>query len=99
MSNISLSTGLPDIVSVQKRVYPLLLTSIVSTQPTTQPIATTYGLKRKVSTPDSSGWTKMKFTLDRWSSEVQSIKLKTEISTEALTDMKALGVILWLLII
>lgn len=91
MSNISFETGLPDIVSVQKRVYPLLITPIVSVQPTSLPIATTYGLKRIADVNDGSGWTQYKFRLDRWYSQVQSIKLKTEITTEAITDMKSLG--------
>lgn len=92
MSNISLSTGLPDIVSVQKRVYPLLLTSIVSTQPTRLPVATAYGLKKEQEPDDASGWTKFKFRMDRWFSPVQSNKLKTEITNEAISDMNALGV-------
>lgn len=92
MSNISMVNGLPDIVSVQKRVYPLLYMGIVSTQPTRQPVATVYGLKRSVDTDDSSGWKPYKFRMDRWYSSVETIKLKTEISTEALSDMRSLGI-------
>ena len=92
MSNISIETGLPDIVSVQKRVYPLLFLNAISTQPTKQPIATAYGLKRSVEQPDDgSGWRNFNFRLDRWFDSVSSNKLKTEISIEALTDMRALG--------
>lgn len=89
---MSIVTGLPDIVSVQKRVYPLLFTDIVSYQPTTQPIATAYGFKLTDEQPDDgSGWRQFQFTFDRWQSEVESNKLKTEVSTETLQDMASLG--------
>lgn len=90
--SIDLSTGLPDIVSVQKQVFPLLFSSIVSTQPTSMPVATTFGLKKITTTQDASGWTKVDFQLDRWFAPVESNKLKTEVSIEALTDMRAIGV-------
>lgn len=95
MSNIAMETGLPDIVSVQKRVFPLLYSSVVSTQPTRQPIATVYGLKRKADPTvpdDGSGWTRYVFRMDRWSSAVETIKLKTDISLDAITDMRSLGI-------
>lgn len=92
MTSISLSSGLPDIVSVQKRVYPLIFTAIVSEQPTTQPIATSYGFKKMpADADDGSGWTHYGFRLDRWFSNVKSHKLKTDVSIELLTDLRSLG--------
>ncbi len=88
---ISLVKGLPDIVSVQKRLYPLIFTDIVSEQPTTQPIATAFGFTAIKDTDDSSGWESWKFKLARWSAEAKSSKKKTEISIEALQDMVSLG--------
>ncbi len=89
---VSNSNGLPDIVTVQKRVYPLVFTEIVSEQPTTQPVATAYGFKAVPEADDGSGWTQFGFRLDRWYAEVKSSKMKTEISLETIQDMAALGV-------
>lgn len=91
MTNISTVNGLPDIVSIQKKVYPLLYSDIVAVQPTSQPIATVYGFKKSLEADDGSGWSKMSFRLDRWHSQVQSNKIKTDITTEALTDLRAVG--------
>lgn len=90
--SISMVNGLPDINSVQKRVYPLIFTAIVSEQPTTQPIATAYGLKAKSEADDGSGWDKYSFSIDRWYAEVENVKLKTEVSVEAIQDMMAIGI-------
>ncbi|URQ03647.1 head vertex protein [Vibrio phage PVA23] len=89
---VSNSNGLPDIVSVQKRLYPLIFTQIVSEQPTTQPVATAFGFKSVAEADDASGWLPHGFRLDRWYAQVQSSKLKTEISLETIQDMQALGV-------
>lgn len=89
--SVSMVTALPDIVSVQKKAYPLIFTAIVSEQPTNQPLATAFGLNRKVDTDDGSGWTNYRFDLDRWYTEVTAHKLKTEVSTELLQDLRALG--------
>ncbi|CAM0037119.1 major head protein [Vibrio phage K567] len=88
---VSIGNGLPDIVTVQKRLYPLIFTEIVSEQPTKQPIATAYGFKAIKDTDDSSGWEQWKFSLDRWSATAEATKLKTDISLEAIQDMEALG--------
>lgn len=87
-SNIN---GLPDLVSLQKKVYPLIATEIVSVQTTTQPIATAWGFKRILDTDDSSGWTRYKFRFDRWNSELESNKLKTDITVELIQDMASNG--------
>lgn len=87
-SNIN---GLPDLVSLQKKVYPLIATEIVSVQPTTQPIATAWGFKRIPDTDDGSGWTRYKFRFDRWNSELESNKLKTDITLELIQDMASNG--------
>lgn len=84
--------GLPDLVSLQKKAFPLLFTKICSFQPTTQPIATAFGLLRSAEADDSSGWAPYKFTFSRWASPVASEKLKTPISVEALQDLGAQGV-------
>ncbi|QIW90972.1 capsid vertex protein [Vibrio phage TCU-VP03-AIR1] len=89
---VSNSNGLPDIVTVQKRLYPLIFTEIVSEQPTKQPVATAYGFKAVPEADDGSGWTQFGFRLDRWYAQVESSKMKTEISLETLQDMQALGV-------
>ncbi|CAM0044011.1 major head protein [Vibrio phage F86] len=88
---VSIGNGLPDIVAVQKKLYPLIFTDIVSEQPTKQPIATAYGFKASEDTDDSSDWKAFKFTLDRWAAKVESTKLKTEISLETIQDLEALG--------
>lgn len=89
--DVSTVQGLPDIVSVQKKVFPRIFSSVVSTQPTTQPVATAFALKKKLATDDGSGWTSLDSRIDRWSSPVGSEKIKTEITTEALQDLRALG--------
>ncbi|CAL9973049.1 major head protein [Vibrio phage D479] len=89
--SISTVNALPDIVSVQKRVYPLILTAVVSEQPTSQPLATAFGLTRTADTDDGSGWSSFNFRFDRWYTQVESTKLKSEISTELLQDMRAMG--------
>lgn len=86
------SNGLPDIVSVQKRLYPLIFTAIVSEQPTEKPVATAYGFKAIKESSDGSGWAPYGFKLDRWNTPVESSKMKTEISLEAIEDMISLGV-------
>lgn len=85
--------GLPDLVSLQKRVYPLIATEIVSVQPTNQPIATAFGFKRIVDDEidPSTGWTGYKFRFDRWNSELESVKLRTNITLELLQDLTANG--------
>ncbi|AGN30112.1 head vertex protein [Vibrio phage nt-1] len=89
---VSTSNGLPDIVTVQKRLYPLIFTEIVSEQVTKQPVATAYGFKAVSEADDGSGWTQFGFRLDRWYTEVKSSKMKTEISLETIQDLQALGV-------
>ncbi|AUR85823.1 major capsid protein [Vibrio phage 1.081.O._10N.286.52.C2] len=88
---ISIGNGLPDIVSVQKRLYPLIFTHIVSEQPTSQPVATAFGFKSQTEADDGSGWKLLGFSLDRWFTNVKASKLKTEISIEAIQDLAALG--------
>lgn len=88
---VSIGNGLPDIVSVQKRLYPLIFTEIVSEQPTKQPIATAFGFKAIAEPDDGSGFDLFKFSLDRWAAKVTSKKLKTEISLEAIQDLESLG--------
>ncbi|WVX87513.1 major head protein [Vibrio phage EniLVp02] len=86
------SNGLPSVVSVQKKYFPLLIDKLVSVQPTKQPIATVYGMKRVEAPDDGSGWRTLEFTFDRWSSEVAAIKLKTPITLEVVQDMASMGI-------
>lgn len=90
--SVEMVHGLPDVVSVQKRVYPLIFTAIVSEQPTNTPIATAIGIKRTTEADDGSGWSKIGFKVDRWFAQVKAHKLKTEITVEALTDMRQLNI-------